>query len=98
MTPSLPGVMRLAALVIVAVVLELAVVSQITVLGANIDLLVLIALSVGLLGGPIAGATTGFLLGLVADMALQKRSEHDVFAGPSSLVLVDMPGYGYAAA
>lgn len=88
MTPSVPGVLRIAALVIVGVVLELAVVSQITVLGANVDLLVLVALSVGLLGGPIAGATTGFLLGLVADMALLQT------LGVSSLLLT---GIGYEA-
>ena len=56
--------MRIALLVLATVVLQIAVVTQITVLDANADLLPLVALSVGLLAGPIAGATCGFLLGL----------------------------------
>lgn len=70
MTTSVGSVVRVAALVVVAVVLQLAVVSQVTVLGANADLTPLIALSVGLLGGPVAGALTGFSVGLAVDMAL----------------------------
>jgi rod shape-determining protein MreD len=87
-TISFPGVLRIAALVLLSVVLELAVVTQITIFGANVDLLVLVTLSVGLLAGPVAGAVVGFMLGLVADMALVQT------LGVTSLLLT---GVGYLA-
>jgi rod shape-determining protein MreD len=79
---------RLTLLVIGVVVLQIAVVSQIVVFDASADLLPLVALSIGLLAGPVAGATVGFLLGLVADMALLQT------LGVSSLLLI---GVGYLA-
>ena len=79
---------RMTALVLLGVVLQLAVVSQITFLGANPDVVPLIVLSVGLLGGPIAGATAGFSAGLVVDMALVQT------LGISSLLLIAV---GYLA-
>jgi rod shape-determining protein MreD len=85
---SVGGIVRLGVLVLVTVVLQLAVVSQITVADADADLLVLVTLSVGLLGGAIPGATAGFLLGLVADMALLQT------LGVTSLLLI---GVGYLA-
>jgi rod shape-determining protein MreD len=85
MIVSVGAVVRLTVLVIVTVVLQLAVVSQITIADADA---VLVTLSVGLLGGPIPGATTGFLLGLVADMALVQT------LGVTSLLLI---GVGYLA-
>jgi rod shape-determining protein MreD len=81
-------VVRLSLLVLITVVLQLAVVSQITFWGANADLLPLVVLSVGLLAGPIAGAVIGFSVGLVADMALVQT------LGVSSLLLI---GVGYLA-
>jgi rod shape-determining protein MreD len=80
--------LRLFVLVLAVVVLQLAVVGQINILDANADLLPLVALSIGLLAGPVAGATVGFLLGLVADMALLQT------LGVSSLLLI---GVGYLA-
>jgi rod shape-determining protein MreD len=88
MNLSVPGVLRLLALVLAVVVLQIAVVSQINVFGATADLLPLAALSIGLLAGPVAGATVGFLLGLVADMALLQT------LGVTSLLLI---GVGYIA-
>jgi rod shape-determining protein MreD len=85
---SVGCVVRLALLVLVTVVLQLAVVSQITLADADADLLVLVTLSVGLLAGAVPGATTGFLLGLVADMALLQT------LGVTSLLLI---GVGYMA-
>ena len=71
------------------VVLQLAVVAQITVFDANADLLPLVALSIGLLGGPGRRARpSASLLGLVADMALLQT------LGVSSLLLI---GVGYLA-
>jgi hypothetical protein len=81
-------VVRLTVLVVAVVVLQIAVVAQIVVFDASADLLPLVALSIGLLAGPVAGATVGFLLGLVADMALLQT------LGVSSLLLI---GVGYLA-
>jgi rod shape-determining protein MreD len=80
--------LRICALVLTVVVLQIAVVTQLNVFDANADLLPLVALSVGLLAGPVAGATIGFLLGLVADMALLQT------LGVTSLLLI---GVGYLA-
>jgi rod shape-determining protein MreD len=80
--------LRIAALVLTVVVLQIAVVTQLNLVDANADLLPLVALSVGLLAGPVAGATVGFLLGLVADMALLQT------LGVTSLLLI---GVGYLA-
>ena len=60
---SVGTVVRLTVLVVAVVVLQLAVVAQIVVFDASADLLPLVALSIGLLAGPVAGATVGFLLG-----------------------------------
>jgi rod shape-determining protein MreD len=81
-------IVRVALLVLATVVLQLAVVTQVTVLDADADLFPLVILSVGLLAGPIPGATCGFLLGLVADMALLQT------LGVTSLLLI---GVGYLA-
>ena len=88
MTVTWGTIVRVTALVIAVVVLQLAVVAQITFWDASPDLLPLVALSIGLLAGPVAGATVGFLLGLVADMALLQT------LGVSSLLLI---GVGYLA-
>jgi rod shape-determining protein MreD len=81
-------VVRMALLVLLGVVLQLAVVSQITFWGANPDVVPLLVLSVGLLGGPIAGAVAGFSAGVVVDMALVQT------LGISSLLLIAV---GYLA-
>jgi rod shape-determining protein MreD len=85
---SAGAVLRVALLVIVSVVVQLAVVSQFTFWGANADLTPLIPLAVGLLGGPVAGALVGFFTGLVMDMSLVQT------LGVSSLLLT---GVGYMA-
>jgi rod shape-determining protein MreD len=88
MTLSVGTVLRLSALVVVTVVLQLAVVSEVTLLGTNVDLAPLLVLSVGLLGGPVAGAAAGFFTGLLVDMSLVQT------LGLSSLLLI---GIGYLA-
>jgi rod shape-determining protein MreD len=85
-TVSAGTVARLSLLVLFGVVLQLAVVSQFTFWGANADLVPLIALAVGLLGGPIVGSVVGFSAGLVVDMALVQT------LGLTSLLLT---GVGY---
>jgi rod shape-determining protein MreD len=85
---SAGSVVRLSLLVLIGVVVQLAVVSQFSFWGASADLTPLIALSVGLLGGPVAGSVVGFSTGLVVDMALVQT------LGVTSLLLT---GVGYLA-
>ena len=61
---------RLAALAFVAVVVQQAAVSQISIFGVSADLTPLVVMSVGLLAGSIAGAITGFCVGLLVDVVL----------------------------
>jgi rod shape-determining protein MreD len=79
---------RLVVLGVVCVVLQIAAVSQIDLLGTNADLLPLVVAAVGLLCGPIEGATFGFATGLLTDAAFFQ------VLGPTSLVAVAV---GYAA-
>ncbi|HEX8121529.1 MAG TPA: rod shape-determining protein MreD [Solirubrobacteraceae bacterium] len=74
--------LRLAILGVVAVLVQIAAVSQLSLLGATPDLAPLIVVSVGLLAGPIPGAVMGFSVGLFVDFALLQT------LGVSSLVLV----------
>ena len=80
--------LRLAALALVAVIVQTAAVSQITLLGVNADVAPLVVMSVGLLAGSVAGATMGFGVGLLVDMALVQT------LGMTSLLLTFI---GYAA-
>jgi rod shape-determining protein MreD len=63
-------VIRLVLLGVVTVVIQEAAISQITVFGVSADLTPLVVMSVGLLTGSLAGAITGFGIGLFVDMAL----------------------------
>jgi rod shape-determining protein MreD len=62
--------LRLAALGFVAVVVQIAAVSQITIFGVSADLSPLVVASVGLLAGSLPGAVFGFAVGLLVDLAL----------------------------
>ena len=73
---------RLGLLAVVAVLVQIAAIAQVTLFGATPDLAPLIVVSVGLLAGPIPGAVTGFSMGLFVDFALLQT------LGVSSLVLV----------
>lgn len=79
---------RMAAIVVIGGLLQLAAVSQIAVFGVPADLGPLLAAFVGLLGGSLAGATFGFSFGLLIDVALLQT------LGVTSLVLT---GVGYAS-
>jgi rod shape-determining protein MreD len=61
---------RVALLVIVAVVVQEAVISQISIFGVNADVTPLIVMSVGLLTGSLPGAIVGFFTGLLVDTLL----------------------------
>jgi rod shape-determining protein MreD len=62
--------LRLLALGFVAVIVQEAAVSQISIFGVSADVTPLIVMSVGLLSGSLAGAIMGFGIGLFVDMAL----------------------------
>jgi rod shape-determining protein MreD len=80
-------VLRLVVLGAVLSVLQIAAVSQLTIFGANADLLPLAVAAVGLLCGSMTGAIFGFAVGLFVDTALVQTM------GLSSLVYV-VAGYG----
>lgn len=61
--------LKLAALVLVAAVLQVTVLAGWTVGGGSADLLLVTVVAVALLRGALAGATVGFFGGLVADTA-----------------------------
>jgi rod shape-determining protein MreD len=62
--------LRLVVLGFVAVVLQEAAVSQISIFGVSADLTPLVVMSVGLLAGSTLGAVTGFGIGLFVDIVL----------------------------
>ena len=63
-------VVRLALLGFATVVIQQAAVSQISIFGVSADLAPLVVMSVGLLAGSLAGAVTGFGIGLFVDLLL----------------------------
>jgi rod shape-determining protein MreD len=63
-------IFRLVLLAFVTVVLQEAAISQISIFGVSADLTPLVVLSIGLLTGSMAGAVTGFGMGLFVDLAL----------------------------
>ncbi|HWF72379.1 MAG TPA: rod shape-determining protein MreD [Solirubrobacteraceae bacterium] len=63
-------VFRVLAVGFIAVVIQVAAVSQISIFGVSADLSPLVVMSVGLLAGSMIGATVGFGMGLLVDMML----------------------------
>jgi rod shape-determining protein MreD len=86
-TASPATFLRLAALVLVSVVLQIAGLSTIHIFGASPDLVPLVVGAIGLLGGSVYAAVVGFSCGLLIDLALGQP------VGASSLVLTAV---GYA--
>ncbi len=70
MNESLRLPVRLVALAFVAVVIQQACISQVTVFGVSADLIPLVVMSVGLLAGSLSGAILGFGMGLLTDLVL----------------------------
>jgi rod shape-determining protein MreD len=62
--------LRLVAVAILAVMIQEAAVSQITIFGTSADLTPLVVMAVGLLTGSIPGAIMGFSVGLLVDVLL----------------------------
>ena len=87
MIPTPGAFLRMALLLLVTVVVQLSAASQVTILGANVDLIPLVVAAVGLYAGSITGAATGFAMGVLLDLAAGQ------VMGASSLVLTAV---GYA--
>jgi len=73
---------RMSAVALATVLLQLSFLSHLDIAGGNADLLPLVVMSIGLLGGALAGAAFGFSIGLLTDLALMDT------LGITSLVLL----------
>ncbi len=62
--------LRIAAMSVVLVFVQIGVVSEVPVFGVNVDLSPLVVAFVGLLCGSTLGAVTGFAIGLLVDLTL----------------------------
>jgi rod shape-determining protein MreD len=63
-------ILRLVVLGFATVVIQQAAISQISIFGVSADVGPLVVMSVGLLAGSMAGAITGFGIGLLVDLVL----------------------------
>jgi len=79
--------LRIAVLALVAALLEIVAVSQVSIFGVSADLSPLVVMSVGLLCGSVPGAFVGFGVGLFLDLALFQT------LGVSSLIYTTV-GFG----
>jgi rod shape-determining protein MreD len=62
--------LRVSALGTVAVLVQLTIVSQISLFGVTADVTPLVVMAVGLLAGSMAGAVSGFAIGLFVDVVM----------------------------
>ena len=74
--------LRIALLILLGVILQLSFFSRVSVLGTSPDVLPVLVVCLGLLGGAVVGAVCGFAVGLLVDSALLQT------LGVSSLVLL----------
>jgi rod shape-determining protein MreD len=81
-TQSTHLALRLAALALLLMIVQTAAIAQLSLFGATPDIAPLVVVSVGLLAGPLAGAVTGFGVGLLTDLAMLQT------LGVSSLVYI----------
>lgn len=83
-----PGaVLRVGLLLLLAVVLQLSALSQLSILGGHADVVVVVVAAVAYYGGSVSGCATGFAAGFLLDLA------SGATMGVSSLVLTAV-GYG----
>lgn len=66
-------ILRWALLLSVAVVLQVTVVTDISILGVHPEVLLLVAVGAGVAGGPGTGSVVGFCAGLLMDLFLPGR-------------------------
>jgi rod shape-determining protein MreD len=78
---------RVGVLLLLAVMLQLSGLSQLSILGGHMDLVVLVVAAVSYYAGSVAGCATGFAAGFLLDLA------SGATMGVSSLVLTAV-GYG----
>ncbi len=83
-----PIALRIALIFVLAVVIQVAFFSQLSVLGAIPTIVPAVVVSLGLLGGGTVGAVSGFTIGFLLDSVLLQT------LGVSSLVLLSV---GYVA-
>ena len=60
--------LRIAVVAFFAVVIQVSMVSQISLFGVTADITPLVVMSIGLLAGPMPGAISGFAIGLFMDV------------------------------
>jgi len=63
-------IVRISVIAFMAVVIQESAISQVSIFGVNADITPLVVMSVGLLCGSMAGAITGFAVGLLVDLSL----------------------------
>ena len=63
-------ILRITAVGFFAVVIQVAMVSQISLFGVTADVTPLVVMSIGLLAGSLAGAIAGFAIGLFVDLVM----------------------------
>ena len=80
--------LRIAAILIFAVILQASFLSFLRILGASPDVMPVVVTAIGLMGGAVTGAVCGFAAGLALDSVLLQT------LGMSSLVLLSV---GYLA-
>lgn len=78
--------LRIAVVAFFAVLVQDAVISQVSLFGVTADVTVLVVMSVGLLAGSMPGAITGFCVGLFVDIVMFQT------VGVSSLLFITI-GY-----
>jgi rod shape-determining protein MreD len=64
------GVVRTGVVILAALFLQVAVMPWLTIKGAQIDLLLIVAIAAGLVGGPERGARVGFVTGFAWDLVV----------------------------
>jgi rod shape-determining protein MreD len=79
-------ILRIAVVAFIAVLIQDAVVSQISLFGVTADVTSLVVMSIGLLAGSMPGAVTGFCVGLFVDVVMFQT------VGISSLLFITI-GY-----
>jgi rod shape-determining protein MreD len=84
---SVGAFVRVGALLLVAVVLQLSALNQLSIMGGHADLVVLVVAAVAYYAGSVTGSATGFAAGLLLDLLTGATM------GASSLVLTAV-GYG----
>jgi rod shape-determining protein MreD len=86
-TRSRSAALRVGAIVVAAVLIQVSVVAPAPLVGGGLNLIPVAVASLALLGGSLTGAAAGFAVGLLLDLAM------GMSLGGSSLVLT---GVGYA--